>query len=161
MPLKPTATVLQHRAPDISPSLLPGQCAAFVTITTRHSAKHFTNPAIAALVSRVVEDTFPLLGIPVYAWCLMPDHLHLLIGNVTRADLPRLIYNFIRLTAGLAFRTHNIELWQWRYYRQIVESEEQINAISEYILENPRRCGIVDEKEKYPHKGVLQDIETI
>lgn len=141
--------------------MLPGQCAAFITITTRHSIKHFTNPEIASLVRRFLEGTFPLIGIHVRAWCLMPDHLHLLIGGVTRVDLPRLIYNFIRLTSEIAYRRHKIELWQWRHYRQIVETEEQIATLTEYILENPRRSGLADEKGQYPLSGTIPDIKTM
>ena len=57
---------------------------------------------IAEFVDRSLRRVFPLLGVPVYAYCIMPDHLHLLIGNATKLDLPRITFNFIKLT-GVKF----------------------------------------------------------
>lgn len=138
-----------HPAPGASAATpLPGHCAAEITIRTRHCARHLENPDIVDMVARSVESTFPILGIPVYAWCAMPDHLHLLIGCVAPVDLPRIVYNFIKLTGILAWRRFGIELWQWRHYRQIID-HENIAAHAEIIRENPQRSGLILPGDEY------------
>lgn len=104
------------------------------------------------MVARSVQSTFPILGIPVYAWCAMPDHLHLLIGSVAPVDLPRIVYNFIKLTGILAWRRFGIELWQWRHYRRIIE-HENIAVHAEIIHDNPRRSGLLKPDEEYPWRS--------
>jgi REP element-mobilizing transposase RayT len=106
---------------------------------------------IAAFVDRSVRNTFALLGIPVHAYCVMPDHLHLLIGNVTPVDLPGIVFKFVKLTGVLALRYFNVELWQWRHYRQVVEDPATMEALALEILDNPRRSGLAPSN--YPYRG--------
>ena len=136
----------------VAPVPLPGQCAAEITIRTRHCARHLEKPEIADFVARSVENTFPVLGIPVLAWCAMPDHLHLLISGVAPVDLPRIVYNFIKLSGQLAWRRFGIELWQWRHFRQVVD-EESLETVAGIIYENPQRSGLVSPDGSYLWRG--------
>lgn len=127
------------RTPAISGVGIPGQCAAAVTIRTHCLSRHLADPHIAEQVDRTLHRIFPLLAVPVHAYCLMPDHLHLLIGGVSRADLPRLIGNFITLSGSLVRRRFNIHLWNWRYQATMFEDAELIAGMARHILANAER----------------------
>ena len=49
------------------------------------------------------------------------------------------------------------KLWQPRYYDHIVRSDEKMNAICEYILQNPIRKGLVESIDGWPWCGIIND----
>jgi REP element-mobilizing transposase RayT len=98
-----------------------------------------------------------MIGIRVYAYYVMLDHLHLLKSNVLKVDVPRIIYNFIKLTSVIALRRFNIILWQWRHYRQINEDPGVIADIASHILDNPSRSGSSCRSKAYPYRGTMPD----
>jgi REP element-mobilizing transposase RayT len=77
--------------------------------------------------------------IAIYAYCLMPDHLHILV-RLPRGSRPlgELIGAFKRFTTRRSWALGITgALWQSRYHDHIVrESEDAVN-IANYIVHNP------------------------
>jgi putative transposase len=102
-------------------------------------------------------------GFEILAYCLMPDHMHLLVeGTTERSDLQR----FVKLSkqrSGFHFtRIAGRPLWQDGYFERILRHDEDAMAIARYILENPVRAGIVDWPTKYRYLGSsVWDVETL
>lgn len=111
-----------------------GGQAATVTVHTFAGDCHLADPDIGAFVDRALHSIFPVLAVPVHAYVLQPDHLRLLVGEVTRADLPRLIGSFITLSGSLARRRFNIQLWNWRYYATFFDDAELVAGMARHIL---------------------------
>ncbi len=88
-----------------------------------------------------------------WAWCLMPAHLHFLFDpSGDEKDLIKLI----KLIKGRSAQKINKiygkrNTWQESFYDHILRKEEDIKHISFYILNNPVRKGIVDDWQKYPY----------
>lgn len=92
-----------------------------------------------------------IYGVKVYAYCLMTNHVHLLVVPEEIAGLGRLM----KRLAGRQTRYHNrLEgrsgtLWEGRYKSSPVDSDEYLLACARYIELNPLRARMVATPEAY------------
>ena len=96
-----------------------------------------------------------------YAYCLMPDHVHLLV--MPKGDSPTILPSFVGAFKSLSTRAFwrvggEDTLWQQHYYDHVVRDDESLSAIGEYILNNPVRRGLASLREEYPFCGILDEI---
>ncbi|HEX7320829.1 MAG TPA: transposase [bacterium] len=88
------------------------------------------------------------------AWCIMPDHLHILFDQSEKGNnILRMIKLIKGRTAFKVNRHHQdkITLWQESFYDHILRKEEEIKEVTYYILNNPVRKHIVKDWQDYPH----------
>jgi len=89
------------------------------------------------------------------AFVVMPDHIHLL-GILTGQ---RQLSEVVRILKGRTGRTLNSLLgqsgsfWQSAFYDHAVRREENLEAITRYIQENPVRQGLVVDPSEYPYSS--------
>jgi putative transposase len=88
-----------------------------------------------------------------YAWCLMPDHVHLLLQDNELIELMRLIKGRL-LPIGRRIEPGR-KLWQRSFYDHALREDEDVNKVAMYIWENPMRAGIVANPVNYPMSGSL------
>lgn len=110
-------------------------------------------------IHRYLEDLWELketCGVHVYAYCLMTNHVHLLLApQATAASLGSLMKGL----AGRATRYRNrLErrtgtLWESRYKSSLVQSEAYLLACSRYIELNPVRARMVSAAQDYAWSG--------
>ncbi|OOG21490.1 hypothetical protein B1C78_16120, partial [Thioalkalivibrio denitrificans] len=100
-----------------------------------------------------------LLGIRVHAYCLMTNHVHLLLTpGETVSDIGKLM----KALAGRATRYRNKRegrtgtLWESRYKSSPVQSEGYLLACDRYIELNPVRAWMVSEAEAYAWSSFAQ-----
>src|ERR1041385_6648786 len=75
------------------------------------------------------------------AWCVMPNHVHVLIYVPGQAELDRILHSWKSFTA------HRIGLgviWQREYFDRIVRGVEELERTRDYIHANPLRAGLKD-----------------
>ncbi len=90
----------------------------------------------------------------VFAYCLMPDHFHLLVTPQNEVNLSNLIGSYESYTTRTAWRYGVIgSFWQRSFYDHILRSSEDALGIVAYILDNPRRAGLVENWEDWPWCG--------
>lgn len=88
----------------------------------------------------------------VFAWCLMTNHVHLLLAPARKDSLARLM----KRLAGRQTRYHNAQerrtgtLWEGRFKSSVVQTEGYLHACCRYIELNPVRAGIAVAPEDYP-----------
>ena len=95
--------------------------------------------------------------VELHAVVVMPDHVHLIITPLRDEDgwmysLP----DIMRSIKGRA--AHNINhalrrtgpVWQEEFFDHVLRCNESLAEKVEYICENPRRAGLVREREEYP-----------
>ena len=92
-------------------------------------------------------------GSSLYAWCIMPDHIHLLLSNDS-------ILDFVRLFKGKLIPEGRLlnprrRLWQRSFYDHALRMEEDLFEVAHYIWHNPVRAGIVDHAADYEFSGSL------
>ena len=93
-----------------------------------------------------------VLDVKVYAWCLMTNHVHLLLepSNATGLGL------LMKRLAGQQTRYHNHReqrsgtLWEGRYKSSLVQTDGYLLACCRYIELNPVRARIVTVAQDYP-----------
>jgi len=128
-----------------------------VTISVRQRDRVFEDAAIAQACVGHLRNLRNRTGNPVYAYCLMPDHVHLLIGVVAGAPLG----SFITAWKSLCYRERRRlglpdPFWQRGYFDHALRKEEDLRMAALYILNNPVRAGIVSDFHSYPFCGSLE-----
>jgi putative transposase len=91
-------------------------------------------------------------GVKVYAFCLMSNHVHLLLEPGTEVDtlghlMKRVAARQTRYVNRLEGRTGT--LWESRYKSSPVETEAYLLACARYIELNPLRARLVEHPEDY------------
>ena len=104
------------------------------------------------------------LGLEVWAWCLMTNHVHLVVVPSASEVLGRAMRRLnTRYTSAVNRRTGLCgHLWQGRFYSTPLEAAHVVTAIR-YVERNPVRAGLVTEAWEYPwssaagHCGLRRD----
>lgn len=127
----------------------------FLTLCCAHRASAFSKATLAAEIVSILKDEAARAGFLLHAWCLMPDHLHVLVdGTRDDADLFRFVTRFKRRSTGLRYYGGN-ELWQRNFYDHIVRNREVLAKVAGYIWMNPVRKGMCEFVNEYPYSGSL------
>ena len=106
---------------------------------------------LANVVTECLEAEAARARVDLCAYCVMPDHVHVLL-------VPREGANVVRFTQSVKSRTARAycmfggegKLWQRGFYDHIVRREESVLHIAEYILANPVRAGLAESARTYP-----------
>lgn len=146
-----------------------------VTLCARHHGKPFSHRALAEGAISALRFYRDKGLCQVYAYCLMPDHLHAVLslsraplqplmrkGEETKSspkDLMRLVGDFKSYTTSQAAWKQGLhgKLWQRDFYDHIARCYEDFEAQRQYTLDNPVRKGLVKKWEEYPWSGIMDD----
>ena len=93
-------------------------------------------------------------GVTLYAYCLMPNHVHLLL-EMSDAPLSRFMQGLQQSYTQRFNRVHGKvgHLFQGRYKAIVCDRDEYFITLTRYIHLNPVRAGLVDRPEAYPYSG--------
>jgi len=87
-----------------------------------------------------------------YAYCLMPNHVHLLIETKTTSNMSKFM-QWINLVYATHFNnTYQIpgHLWQGRFISKPILKEKYLIDCADYIESNPIRANMVKDITEYP-----------
>ncbi|MGD8837545.1 MAG: transposase [Desulfobacteraceae bacterium] len=122
-----------------------------ITICTWRRSPWLRNAAYAAVLIDTLQAGLFVEKSRRYAFCLMPDHLHLLMSpdGICLVDLisrwKSYTANFLR-KEGLSSKC-----WQRGFYDHALRKEEEIKTTAEYIVHNPVRAGLVHHWREYAY----------
>lgn len=92
----------------------------------------------------------------VHAYCVMPDHMHVLAeGADERCDLRAFVSSFKQQTGYVFQKGKGKRLWQSKYYDHILRKGGDAEGVAWYIWENPVRKGICGVAGEYPYLGAM------
>jgi putative transposase len=130
-----------------------------ITMCTADRRPAFRDPQLAQVVLDALDWRRYHQGIAVYAYCLMPDHLHLLL-RAGRAGSVGDVIKGIKVFTTIESWTlgYQGQLWQDRFYDHVLRRAEDARQIAEYIRQNPVRTGLVEDPEAYPYSGFLDPL---
>ena len=102
-----------------------------------------------------LENYRDLCGYTIYAYCLMGNHIHLLLKEGKEA-LPLV---FKRIAGSYVYwynwKYHRCgHLFQDRFKSEPVETDEYFLTVLRYIHQNPVKAGICKEAEQYPFSSM-------
>ena len=88
------------------------------------------------------------------AYCLMPDHVHLLLeGTTDEADLREAVRAWKQLV-GYAWKSQTkAHLWQTGFHDRVLREGDDTRAVVRYLLNNPVRAGLVGNAADYRWSG--------
>jgi putative transposase len=129
--------------------------AYFVTIRAKAGTAPFGDERLAQATVESLQWMREHHRLVIYAYCLMPDHLHLPIrlpdGSRPFAEV---IGAFKRFTTRRSWPLGVVgALWQPRYHDHIVRDNEDAPGVANYILHNPVRKGLVVDPGDYRWSG--------
>jgi putative transposase len=124
----------------------------FVTISTYRKHEWFRlHPDLNDIAVQVIRASSSALETKLFAWCIMPDHIHLLIQG-------RMPIEFIlRIKGKMTPFARTIDpgkrLWQRSFFDHALRSEESLFDVACYIWENPVRANLVDNPGEFIWSG--------
>ena len=86
-----------------------------------------------------------------YHWCLMPNHVHLIIEITSKTDLAKLMkqINLAYLYHYKKRYSYSGHLWQGRYKSLIIDKDEYLITCGRYIELNPVRAKLAKDPKDY------------
>ena len=126
----------------------------FVTTCTAFRKPIFKDDDVARHVTSRILNSADGHAFATVAYCLMPDHVHLLVvAQREDADL-RLFVKDAKQVTGFDYRqVKRAALWQPGYHERVLRDDEATLAVARYILENPVRAGLAAALGEWPHAG--------
>jgi len=112
----------------------------------------FRSDSDRLLYLALLADRSRLHGCDVHAYCLMTNHVHLLITPSAPQSCARLMKDLGQRYAQYVNKTYERTgtLWEGRYRSCLTQSERYVLACYRYIEQNPVRAGMVSRPSEYP-----------
>ena len=88
-------------------------------------------------------------------FCIMSNHIHLVIQPHPSEDISKIMQWILSMFAVIFNKLHGYKghVWYDRFKSLIVESLKQLEALLEYIKNNPVKAGLVKKAENYKYCG--------
>ncbi|MBW2678627.1 MAG: transposase, partial [Deltaproteobacteria bacterium] len=115
-----------------------GRHQYFITICTLNKHSTFSNEDPVMCCLKILKEKSQVMNFKVWAYCFMPDHLHLLLeGKSEDADLKGFISSFkqasgyhYRLNVAQGFSPVDMpKLWQPSFYDHVLRENEDLPAV--------------------------------
>jgi REP element-mobilizing transposase RayT len=127
-----------------------------VTIVVKDRQPIFGSLDVAEAAATLLQEHADARGIAVYAYCVMPDHMHLLLGASPTCDIVTFVGEFKSLVLRAAWQQGVLgRFWQRSFWDHFLRDDEDVEQVVTYILNNPVRAKMVDEWQQYPFAGSL------
>src|SRR5262249_5516956 len=104
-------------------------------------------------IGRIVEDALLFFDgerYRLHAWCVMPNHVHLLATPLAEHSLSALVHGWKSFTVRKinAVLNRQGQVWFPEYYDRKIRTENHFEAVRYYIEQNPvkaRLCGVAEK----------------
>ncbi len=111
---------------------------------------YLTSPESRDLFESSLEQTRKKYAFDIYAYVVMPDHVHLLISQPAIEPLSKAIKS---LKVSVSKQSKQRPFWQDRYYDFNVITRPKFLEKLQYIHRNPVRANLVEAPEDWPHSS--------
>ena len=110
-----------------------------------------------------LQRLLPWAQCALHAYCLMSNHVHLLLTPRASDDCARLMKQLGQLYTQYVNRTYRRTgtLWEGRFKSCLVQSERYLLACYRYIELNPVRAGITDRPAAYEWSSYRTNAERV
>jgi REP element-mobilizing transposase RayT len=152
---KRPATYGRGRAVRLDAELYATDTPIHLTVCAA-SGGPFGQRATAEMVCEALARTTDQLAYRLFAYCLMPDHLHVLPSP---HDSETAVAVFLRRFKSFTTRryqkaTGQKRLWQYSARDRVLRKGEDLLGVATYIANNPVRRGLVEAWTDWPYTKV-------
>ena len=120
----------------------------FITFSCYHRLALLESPGARETVEAVLEQTRARHRARVYAYVLMPEHVHLLVNEPPGILLAQFLKTVKQITSR-RLRGVREKFWQDRYFDSNINGEKARSEVIRYIHQNPVKRGLVNSPEQY------------
>jgi putative transposase len=140
--------------PRLPRLVLPG-VPYHVTQRGNRRERTFFEDGDYALYRDLLGEAARRAGTRVWSYCLMPNHVHLIVVPADEDGLRRTFADAHRRYTGFINARHRWtgHLWQGRY-GAVAMDETHLCAATRYVALNPVRARLVDRAEQWPWSSV-------
>jgi putative transposase len=121
-------------------------CFHFIAFSCYHRFPHLGTVTARDLFERSLEAMRLRYGFVVCGYAVMPEHVHLLVGEPGKALLSRAIQ---ALKLSVSVQSKERPFWQPRYYDFNLHNEQKRVEKLRYMHRNPVRRGLVERPEQW------------
>jgi len=131
---------------------IPGIPVSFV-LCSKYQRTVFTTRDAPGVIGESLHVNAQNQGIDLRAYCLMPDHLHL-VAQVSRdgGNLLRFLHGFKtwtgRVLPSIGFPT---PVWQRSFWDRHLRRDEPLRPVIAYVVRNPAEEGLCDDWRHWPY----------
>ena len=126
----------------------------FVTFCTSDRRETFRDSSIAMLALTYLRRTARTSGFAILAYCVMPDHVHVLTqGLDAEASARTFVTRWKHATACAEWQGARGRLWQRSYYDRVLRPWDETLRAVRYITANPVRAGLASRIGEFPFAG--------
>lgn len=111
-----------------------------------HGSCYLRDPTIAIIVENALLH-FDGERYQLHAWCVMPNHVHVLFTLTDGHELGAIAHSWKSFTANQANRLLQRQgtFWQRDHYDRYIRNTRHFQSAVEYIENNPVKAGLCDE----------------
>jgi len=144
--------------------------AAYHIVQRGHNKDRlFTGPQDFTVFKDAIRKYKNRFSFDIYHYCLMSNHIHILLRVTKGEDLPRILQGITQSYSFYYRKTYKYTgyVYQNRYKSFLIEKDSYLLECGRYIERNPLRAGMVEELSQYHwssynfySKGCKDDIIT-
>ena len=116
-------------------------------------------------VARVIESSlfrFDRQRYQLHAWCIMPNHVHVLVTPAPAITLSALLHTWKSFSAKQANRIlgRSGAFWMQEYFDRYIRDERHFVSVVEYIHNNPVVAGFCKSPADWPFSSAARTAKT-
>ena len=151
----------RDRRPRLDASLYGCSGHAIHVIVTAYLRRPIfaDDECLCTVILDAVREAASDCGVRLYAFGLMPDHLHIVLSvDPGGQDVTKFVWHLKR-GATLACRPWlPRRLWQRSFYDHVLRKAEDIGELCRYVVENPVRAGLVHAWQEYRYSWLSDEV---
>ena len=134
-----------------------GRQRYFITVCTAQRRFLLSDKAVVENMISFLKECSLAHDFIVWAYCFMPDHLHLLVEGFSEGSRLDKFVSLFKQKSGFWYKQKfGARLWQPSYYDHVLRQNEGFSEIVLYIFSNPSRAGLVESCKDYPFSGSFE-----
>ncbi len=122
----------------------------FLTFSCYRRQPLLGNAGAFSVFERELEAVRRRYGFVVAGYVLMPEHVHLLVGEPNKSSLAVALQVLKQQTSRKLKGRGEVRFWQRRYYDFNVWTDEKRKEKLRYMHRNPVKRGLVEKPEHWP-----------
>ena len=156
-PNQPSRSAFSHYLPRLRREFYQADAVIFWTLPVSRRARGWLSENFHAAFRELMLHASARQGLLCPAYCLMPDHLHLVWMGLRRDSDQRNGMRFLRSALGPCLKPAR---FQHQPHDHVLKPKERQRrafslACADYVLLNPLKAGLVQEPGDWPYLGAV------